>query len=74
VDKRLNPNRNAVSTSGRAAPIAVNTWLGWLLPLAQADPLLQQIPATSSAINIVWRSTCGNEIHDVPGKRGASLP
>jgi len=33
-----------------------------LLPLLQADPLLQAIPAISSAINIDWRSVPGKEI------------
>jgi hypothetical protein len=32
--------------------MANSTWLGGLLPLLQAEPLLQAIPARSSAISI----------------------
>ena len=45
------PNRSAAVISSFGRPMAVNTWLGGLLPLLHAEPRLQAIPARSRAIS-----------------------
>ena len=68
------PNRSVESTSAPGRPIASSTWLGGLLPLLQADPLLQAMPARSRAISIDWRSVPRKEIEVVPGNRSFPRP
>lgn len=46
------PKRMADPTTESATFMASNTWLGGLLPLLHADPLLHAIPAISSAISM----------------------
>ena len=63
------PNRRAESIAGLPDRIAVNTWLGGLLPLLHADPLLQATPAMSRPSSISCRSAPMNERQEVDGNR-----
>ena len=52
VENRLKPKRMALWMTQDGQPIAVKTWLGGLLPLLHADPLLHAMPVKSRAISI----------------------
>ena len=55
-------------------PMADSTWLGSRLPLVQAEPLEQAIPAKSSRMSRLSPSTPGKEKFAFPGRRRTGWP
>lgn len=67
-------NRKLLSTTPLERPIATSVLEGSLEPLAQAEPVEQQMPAASSARNSACRSTPKKARQLTCGRRGLSRP
>ena len=72
--RALKLSRIALSICSLGSPIATKVADGSLDPLAQAEPVLQAMPAISSAMTSAWRLMPGKAMQVVVGKRGEDGP